>query len=228
MLLLLLCGPLALLAQAIPGAPAGQRAMPEYRIGPGDELSVTFPFNPELNHDGPVGPDGRFALPFAGNLLLAGETVPESTREVAAALRDAHIVADAHPSLTVRKYGAVVYVGGEVKLPGIVTLTTGMDPLQAVLAAGGLLDTAKTRRIVIVRRGSAGQAQLQYVDLRSYMRGKTTYAPGLLEARDVVFVPKTSIAEADRWVEQYLNKLLPFGKSLNYNFGNYGTTAVAR
>jgi protein involved in polysaccharide export with SLBB domain len=213
-------------AASQPAPEARKPVLPEYRLSPGDEVSVTFPFNAELNHDGPVGPDGRFTLPLVGPLYLNGDTISEATLKLAVALRDYGIVEDAHPSLTIRKYSASVFVGGEVKQPGTFTLSAGMDPLQAVIAAGGMLDTAKTKRIAVIRRSPEGRAIILYVDLHAYTRGGAArLAP--LEARDVVFVPKSNIAEADAWVDQYLNKLLPFGKNFNYNLGNYGTTTVA-
>jgi protein involved in polysaccharide export with SLBB domain len=194
---------------------------PEYRLGPGDEISVTFPLNQELNHD---GPDGRFTMPLIGDLLLEGDTVNEATLAIANALREGRIVADARPSLTIRHYNASIYVGGEIHQPGVVTLSPGMDALQAVIAAGGMLDTAKTKRIALIRRTADGHASIMFIDLRSYLRGATGRV--MLQPRDVVFVPKSSIAEADNWVDQYLNKLLPFNKSLNYNTGNYGATTT--
>ena len=199
---------------------------PEYRLGPGDELSLSFPLNPELNHDGPVGPDGRFTVPLVGTLLIEGDTIAEAASAIAVALREARIVADAHPSLTVRHYNAAIYVGGEVNKPGVLQLSAGMDALQAVIAAGGLLDTAKTRHIALIRRDALGRASVFFVDLRAYMRGNVSVPMIELQPRDVVFVPKSSIGEADKWVDLYLNKLLPFGKSFNYNLGNYPATTV--
>jgi protein involved in polysaccharide export with SLBB domain len=207
-------------------APTAVRNIPpEYRLGPGDEISITFPMNAELNHDGPIGPDGRFTMPLIGSLLLEGDTVNEATLKIANALREDKIVADAEPSLTIRHYNASIYVGGEIRLPGVQTLSTGMDALQAVIAAGGLLETARTKHVAIIRRTPDGRASITFIDLRSYLRG-TTASRFVLQPRDVVFVPKSSVAEADTWIDQYLNKLLPFGRSLNYNLGNYGTTSV--
>jgi hypothetical protein len=77
----------------------------------------------------------------------------------------------------------------------------------------------------VIRRSTDGRPIILYVDLHAYTRGGAIKLPPL-ESRDVVFVPKSSIAEADVWVDQYLNKLLPFGKSFNYNVGNYGNTVV--
>ncbi len=201
--------------------------MPEYRIGPGDELAVTFPFNAELNHDGPVGPDGRFSLPLAGSLDLAGKTVPEASALISKVLRESGVVEDARASITIRRYGANVYIGGEVRLPGLVSLSPGMDAMQAVIAAGGLLDTAKTRKVAIIRRATDGHALVSYVNLRDYMHGAASAKIPPLQPRDVVFVPKSSIAEVDLWVDQYLNKSLPFGKNLNYSFGTQTTTTVS-
>lgn len=220
-----LVAPVALIAQV--ARPAVAPAPPEYRISPGDELSVTFPYNAELNHDGPVGPDGRFTMPQVGNIVLASATVDEATAAISAALRRSGIVEDARPSLTIRQYGASVFVGGEVRNPGTVRLASGMDPLQAVIAAGGLLDTAKSKRIVIIRRGPDGTPMLRYVNLRDYVRHGVATGIEPLTSQEVVFVPKSSIAEANVWVDQYINRLLPFSRSVNYSIGNNTVNTVS-
>lgn len=214
-LALLLCGGAAD-AQAGPAPVATvDRA---YRISPGDQVSVTFPYNPELDHAGPVGPDGRFAIPIVGNIALGGRTVDETAALIADTLRREGVVEDARPTVAIREYGAVVYVGGEVKLPGAVKLTGALDPLQAVISAGGLLETAKSKRIVVIHRAPDGTIVQSYADLRAYARhGLGTGIA--LSPQDIVFVPRSSIAEADLWIDQHINKLLPFSRSLNYSLG---------
>ncbi len=197
-----------------------------YRIAPGDELSVTFPYNFELNHDGPVGPDGRFTMTFIGELPVSGLTISEATELIAKSLLDQGIVANAHPALAIHKYTLNVFVGGEVKAPGMVTLTTGMDALQAVLVAGGMLETAKTGHVAIIRRNENNTPKIIYLDLNGYTRGKPTATTAMLEPHDVIFVPRSSIAEVDRWIDDYINRTIPFGRNLNYNAGNYGATTV--
>jgi protein involved in polysaccharide export with SLBB domain len=198
----------------------------DYRIGAGDELSVTFPYNAELNHDGPVGPDGRFSLPLIGSIALAGDTVTQATDIIRNALRDAGIVENAYPSVTVRRYGTNVYVGGEVHTPGVVQLAAGMDALQAVIVAGGLLESAKTGQIAIIRHDAENRPHITYVDLHGYTRGKANAKVATLEPRDVVFVPKSKIAEVDTWIDDYINKTLPFSRGLNYTYANYPATAA--
>ena len=209
------------------GAAAQTVTIPdEYRIAPGDELSITFPYNAELNHDGPVGPDGRITLPLIGSLALEGDTINQADAVINAALLNGGIVANAYASVQVRKFGMTVYVGGEVKQPGVVPLVAGMDALQALLAAGGMLDTAKTGQVAIIHRTPDNVAKITYVDVHGYTRGKPLAKMVQLEPRDVVFVPKKRIAEVDLWVDDYLNKPIPFSRSLNYNAGNYGSTSV--
>ena len=211
-------------ASAPPAAPA----LEEYRLGPGDELSLSFPYNAELNHDGPIGPDGRFTVPVLGSLLLSGDTTTQASARISAALREAGIVADAYPSLTVRRYGSNVYVGGQVKSPGVVLLAGGMDALQAIIAAGGLTDSAKTGQVAIIRRTDNSHSRLIYIDIKGYVNGKPGVDTAMLQPRDIVFVPRSRIAEIDLWIDNYINKTLPFSRGLNYSYGNYPVTTVAR
>lgn len=201
---------------------------PAYRIEAGDQLSVSFPYNPELNMVGPVGPDGRFAVPVVGNLELADRTLDEAATLISLALRRSGVVEDSRPTVSIQQYGAVVYVGGEVRLPGPVKLPGRLDPLQAVISAGGLLDTARSHRVVILHRTPDGRIVQTDVDLRAYARrGVPTNVA--LQSQDIVFVPRSSIAEADLWIDQHINKLLPFSRSLNYSLGpNPASTVLSR
>jgi hypothetical protein len=49
----------------------------------------------------------------------------------------------------------------------------------------------------------------------------------VLQSQDIVFVPRSSIAEADLWIDQHVNRLLPFTRSLNYNIGNNAVSVAA-
>jgi len=193
---------------------------PPYIVGPGDDLSVVLPFNPELNYEGPVGPDNAFTMPVAGTIMTAGMTSPQIEQAIAKALLDRKIVRNASVSISIRRYAQVIYVGGEVKNPGIIPLQNKMDPLQAVLAAGGALDTARTGSIVIIRRGPDGAPLLRVVDLDTLIhQGEKTQAVAL-RPQDTIYVPKTTIAEVDTWIDQYINKALPFQRGFSYTINN--------
>src|SRR5579859_54858 len=195
-------------------------APPPYIIGPGDDLSVVFPFNAELNYEGPVGPDGSFTLPVAGTVATTGRTSAQVEEAISQALTDRKIARKPSVSISIRRYAQVIYVGGEVKNPGVIPLQNKMDPLQAVLAAGGALDSARTHSVVIVRRGPDGKTLLRVVDLDELIHtGDKTQAVAL-RPQDTIFVPKTTIAEVDLWIDEYINKALPFQRGFSYTINN--------
>ncbi|PKU24430.1 polysaccharide biosynthesis/export family protein [Telmatospirillum siberiense] len=200
---------------------------PEYRVGPGDDLSVVLPYNPELNYEGPVGPDGRFTMPVVGTVFVGGQTVSGVEAGIDKALIERKVVKEAHASVSIRHYAQVVYVGGEVKLPGAVPLRNQMDPLQAITVAGGLLDTARSEQVVLIRPGVDGKPVLRVVDLEALIHTGDPAQAVALQPQDTIFVPKSSIAEVDLWIDQYINRTLPFNRSLSYTINdNAGTAAT--
>lgn len=197
-----------------------------YRLGPGDQIAITYPYNAELNYEGPVGPDGRLTIPLIGSIRVADQTVTEAEAQIAAALRRASIVENARPSLSVRTYGATVYVGGEVRTPGAIKLVGPTDAMRAIILAGGVLETAKSKQIVVIRQMPDGTPSLRYVDLRAYVKAGGVGQDAALRAQDVVFVPRSSIAEVNLWIDQHINRVLPFSRSLNFNVGDVGARTV--
>ncbi|MCA0201139.1 MAG: polysaccharide export protein [Proteobacteria bacterium] len=200
---------------------------PAYIVGPGDELSVVFPFNAELNYEGPIGPDNNFTLPVAGTVSTAGKTSTQVEQAISQALTDRKIAQNPAVSISIRRYAQVVYVGGEVRQPGAIPLQNKMDPLQAVIAAGGALDTARTSQAVIIRRGADGKPLLRVVDLDKLIRTGDKAQAIALRPLDSIFIPKTSIAEAGLWVDQYINKIIPFQRSFSYSINSQNPAATA-
>ena len=190
-----------------------------YRIGPGDELALHFLVNPDLNAPAVVGPDGRAVLPLIGPLKLTGLTLEEAD----AAMTAAYGVVLRNPQVEalVTSYGAAqIYVGGEVKDGGAKVIKGQISVTQAVMAAGGFSDTARSGQVVVLRQGPRDpRPRLAIVDVRGALQGKDRHGI-LLMPGDVVFVPKTSIAEVDVWVKQHLTDLVPF--SLSYGVGTNG------
>ncbi|AJE97927.1 polysaccharide biosynthesis/export family protein [Pandoraea apista] len=188
-----------------------------YRLLPGDDISVVLPFNIELNYKGRVAPDGTIAMPFAGNLPAAGQTLAQFGETVNRALAANGMTANAHAIVAVTQTAAHIFVGGEVGKPGELALTPGMSVMQAVITAQGLLDTARTGEIVLIRRSPDGRPMLRTVDVKALTQQGDPAQDIVLQSNDTIFVPKSSIAEVDMWVDQYINKGLPFQKNLNYD-----------
>lgn len=149
-----------------------------YRIGSNDVLSITIWDHPELiapNLTYTIGPtgaalptmsgasaplagfsvddDGYVQLPYAGQLKVAGMTEAEAQRLVVRHLTP-YI---RNPQVTLRVAAFLskrIYIGGEVKTPGVAAITNvPMNLPAAIGVAGGVLDTGDESHIELSREG---------------------------------------------------------------------------
>lgn len=210
-------------------AHAEERASPTaaYTLLPGDEVKVRFPLNSELDTDGPIGPDGRVSVPLLGRVMIAGLTLDQAESRIDSALFNSGIVANARTSVSVANYAGVVYVGGEVAQPGSVPITSALNPLQAITEAGGLLDTAKSEKIAIIRPNGTEPAVVLTVNMRKFVKSGLGGGGVRLQPGDILFVPKSGIAEINVWLDQHINKIIPNALNFNWNFGDFGASANA-
>ncbi len=182
---------------------------PQHELAAGDEIELKFLFNTELNDRLTIGPDGRVTVPLLGPVLAAGLTIPQFT----AALEKDYAPKLRVPNLDVvmRSYGSArIYVGGEVKAPGVLAMTGPTDVLQGVLLAGGFLPTARSTEVVVIRRRPDHTPMLRTVDVHQLIGHVDPSDDFPLQASDVIYVPKSSIAEFDQFIDQYINQALPF------------------
>jgi polysaccharide export outer membrane protein len=195
---------------------------PGYRMYPGDVLDVTVPSAVELNRTVTVQPDGRITLPMIPAAMAADRSVPELN----AALTQLYASQLRRPEVEVSVKTATplkVFVGGEVDKPGVYDMPGDINALQAVVMAGGFKTSGKRRQVVIIRRGPDGRPMMRTADLRSaiYNPGRSDAVP--LRRFDVIYVPRTAIAEVDLFVQEYLRDTLPITFSYAIN-GQYVST----
>ncbi|WP_181565776.1 polysaccharide biosynthesis/export family protein [Paraburkholderia unamae] len=194
-----------------------------YRIMPGDDLSVVLPFNAELNFRGSVAPDGSLTMPFAGTIPAAGLTVAQLADSVNKALATGGMAKNGYASVSIIQSAAKIYVGGQVGRPGEIALHNGMSVMQAIMAAQGLLDTARTNEVVLIRRSPDGREMLRTIDIDALTHRGDSKQDVVLQAADTIFVPKSSIAEVDQWIDQYIDKVIPFNRGFDYTISNNPT-----
>jgi len=180
----------------------------EYRIQAGDQLDIKFYYNPELNELVTVRPDGRISLQLVHEIMAAGLTPAELT----GVLREKYAVEVKQPEITVivRLFGGQqIYVGGEVNKPGIFNLIGSMTVLQSISLAAGVKDSARTKEIVIVRRGADNKPLMIPINLKKLIDGTDMSQDIFLKTFDIVLVPKSNVAEVNVWIDQYIRKNLP-------------------
>jgi protein involved in polysaccharide export with SLBB domain len=191
---------------------------PAHILGEGDELDLRFTLNGELNERTTIGPEGQITAPLIGSVDAAGKTVAQLT--VVLKQRYAPLLRTPDLDVLVIGYGSSrIFVGGEVRTPGALTITGPTDVLQSVILAGGALPTAKLSQVVILRRRADRTPMLRTVNLKRLVGQGATGDDVELRPFDVVFVPKSDIASFDLFIDQYLNQAVPFQKSINANIG---------
>jgi protein involved in polysaccharide export with SLBB domain len=188
--------------------PRDSQNLPEYQIRPGDQLDIKFFYNSDLNESVMVRPDGRISLQLVGELIAAGLT-PGKLSEVLTQ-RYSHELRQPAITVIVKNFtGQQIYMGGEVEREGPVEYTAGMTVLQAIIKAGGFKETAKPEDVIVIRRTKENEMRPYHVDLEKAY--SDPYAADMwLRPNDVVFVSKTTIAEMNKFVEQYVADLILF------------------
>jgi polysaccharide biosynthesis/export protein len=172
--------------EAAQPTPARGSNAPQYRISRGDKLRVEVYKDEYLSQSLQVRPDGRITLPLAGDLEAAGLTSAELRERITTALKEFV----ANPVVTVIVVEVVeplVYVMGEVNLPGSVPMRGKMTVLQALAVAGGFKEFANPRGIRILRR-SADQSKVETIPF-NYKNAVKNGTAVFLQEGDTVVVP---------------------------------------
>jgi protein involved in polysaccharide export with SLBB domain len=190
---------------------------PPYRLYPGDQIEVRVPSAPELSQKVlTVQPDGRISMPLIGQVSVADRPVPDAE----AVLTRAYASQLIHPRVEIAVTTAAplkIFVGGEVDKPGVYDMPGPIDALQAVITAGGFKTTAKRGQVVVIRRGADGRAMLRTADLLNGIYQPDAVDAVPLRRFDIVYVPRSGVAEVGLFMQQYLRDALPIQFSYAIN-----------
>jgi protein involved in polysaccharide export with SLBB domain len=195
-----------------------QQLVQPYAIQPGDSLDIKFFFNPELNESVIVRPDGYISLQLVDEVLVAGL----QPRQVDDMLTEKYSRELKKPAVTVivKSFaGQRIYVGGEVGVQGLLAMPAGLTALQAVMQSGGFKVTAQPSETLVIRKGPDNRPVPMRVDLSAALNGNTNAPDLILRPDDIVYVPKSPIAKANQFVNQYIEQLFLFrGVSLGFTY----------
>jgi polysaccharide export outer membrane protein len=196
----------------IPYAPLGtQRDNREYIVQAGDTLDIRFYYHPDHDlRDLVVRLDGKLLLPLIGDVQAAGLTPEQLAENIAQrysfTLREPKIAVDVKAANI-----GQVYVGGEVQNPGLIKLKPRMNALQAIVEAGGPKETGSIERVVLLRTMGPNQFGYRELNLLRIVKHQDSADDAELVQDDLLFIPRTGIASANLWVQQYIRNMMPFG-----------------
>lgn len=195
---------------------AWQATDPAYRFFPGDSIEIIVHSAPELNRTAEIGPDGRVVLPLIGNVMVASQTDAEIANTIADVYAQSVLVS---PIVEVRRAALGpqnIVVGGEVTSPGLVEMTGPIGALEAVMLAGGFRNSAARGDVVVLRRQPGGRLMMRVVNLHDALEARAGADNVQLRRHDIVFVPRSTIAEVTNFVEQYVYGILPLDQALSF------------
>ncbi|CAM4239879.1 polysaccharide export protein [Vreelandella rituensis] len=167
----------------------------EYRVGPGDILSVIVYDHPELTI--PAGaersaaetgnrirPNGTMFYPYVGRVKVEGMTLDEVRQLITRRLSS--VITEPQVEVGIAAFHSQkVYISGAVENPGTLPLTiVPMTVLDAISEVGGANDNADWRNVTLSRNGSE-----ERISLYAMMRQGDMTQNRLLRDGDLLHVP---------------------------------------
>lgn len=167
----------------------------EYRVGPGDILSVIVYDHPELTI--PAGsersaaetgnrirPNGTMFYPYVGRVRVEGMTLDEVRNLITRRL--ANVINEPQVEVGIAAFNSQkVYISGAVANPGTLPLTiVPMTILDAISAVGGARENADWRNVTLSRNGGE-----ERISLYAMMRQGDMTQNRLLRDGDLLHVP---------------------------------------
>ena len=121
-------------AELAPGVP--DDALGDYRLAPGDRLTVAVYDEPQLSGDFFIDGGGEVLLPVAGSVRISGLTLAEAQELIQKQFAEGVLV---RPAVSVRiKEYRPIFVTGAVKRPGSYRFILGESVKAAIATAGGV------------------------------------------------------------------------------------------
>lgn len=158
-----------------------------YVIGAGDILSIVFWRDKDMSAEVMVRPDGKISLPLLNDIDAAGST-PEELRERLTQAAGKYID-DPNATVVVKDIRSRnVFITGFVAKPSTYPLVSPMNVLQLIALAGGLLDYANSKQIVVVRNEN-GKTTYHKFNYNDVVRQKHIEQNIALRPGDTVVVP---------------------------------------
>ena len=195
---------------------------PQVRIQSGDTLRIVRDAQEPSEKDDMtlfvVRPDGYFSMPFVG-LIKADDRTPEDVaKEVSGKLAKIYRRPNATVNIAIAPSNKV-FIGGAVPNPAFFDLVGHATLEQVLLASGGVLPSADSDNVALLRAGDDGKYKLYFFSLASLLQDKERPMVAM-QRGDIIYVPQSGIGSAVEAVDMYFTRLIPINKGIGVGF-NY-------
>jgi polysaccharide biosynthesis/export protein len=132
--------------------PAAATAATDYRLVNGDKLRIEVYRDEQLSQTLQIRPDGKITIPLIGDVAAAGKTSAELRDTLTTSLKE-YVANPVVTVIVVETMPQTIHVMGKVNAPGPQVMNGDLSIIQALSAAGGFQLFAKTKEILIMRKG---------------------------------------------------------------------------
>jgi polysaccharide export outer membrane protein len=189
------------------------------RIGVGDRIAVRVFRNPDLDAEMLMPSDGVISLPLAGEVDLVGKSPHQASRIIEQKLarhlvepqvivnvvesRQPTVIEDPQVTVSVLEFGGQkAFVFGEVYRPGVFYLEGATTLVELLAMAGGPTLDAQPRSVLLIRKQpDTGKAGPRRIDVDAFVEQGDVAGNPLVTPGDIVYVPRSFIADVDRFFE---------------------------
>jgi polysaccharide biosynthesis/export protein len=185
-----------------PRAEPAQSPAPQdvaYVIGSEDLLTISVFDEPDLTSKYRVDADGMVTFPLVGRITASGLTLLEFQQRLASGLAQGFLK-NPQVRVEVDQYKSQsVFVTGEVRSPGKITMSGSLSLIEALALAGSPTTSASNEIVVVHPRkpsaaeptmpGEAKDAETTRIDLKQLQIGKAGQNV-VLHDGDTIFVPR--------------------------------------
>src|SRR6185437_6738399 len=154
-----------------------------YILGIGDELTFELRGQENSSYRQTVDRDGRIVLPNIDPIMAAGRTFGQFRAALESAIRRSYVSTKVFVSLdNIRQVS--VFVGGNVRTPGMRIVGGLASPLDAILLSGGISKSGSLRNVRLIRNGV-----VRTLDLYRLLLAAPPLDLGTLQEGDRIIVP---------------------------------------
>ena len=154
-----------------------------------------------------VNPDGTIDMPLLKErIIVVGQTVPDVEATINRLYRMSELKnVVASLALNTAK-SRKVYILGEVTTPGAYDIRQPITALQALALAGGpKTDVADLTSVILVSKDINGKPIGRRLDLKRVLDVGDMTSAIMVKPYDVIYVPRTYIADLDLFMVQYFS-----------------------
>jgi protein involved in polysaccharide export with SLBB domain len=191
----------------------------EYRVVPGDQLTTRCYYNPQLDEEVLVRPDGNISLSLVGEIQAAGKTAAQLSAEITK--RYAEYFVKPTAVVIVRQFnGYRVFTAGELRTPGQFSLLTGgQTVLEAISTSGGVTEDGTLTSIILIRRlPNQPRPMVAELDIADAISGDDPAQNVTLMPNDFIYVPRSGMADFNAAMQQYVFRNLNLSTTVGVNY----------